>query len=496
MKKVFLILTVLFFQTSFSQAALSKTQETADFVQIWGLLKYQHPEISKGKFDFNEEFIKEFEIIEAIDDKSKRNEELMRWIAKFESAKTKYKTDASFLKDKSLFDKNADFGWIKNPDFSPELQAMLLKIKDNVAYGDYYASINGTTDMVEFKNEKGYNQFDSAKKSHRMLFLASFWNAMRYWNVNIYLTDTPWTNVLSEMIPEFLEGDATKFGLAKDKLISRLNDSHADYEANYSLKNTFSKYPVFSGKIVNDSLVVTKLNNKNLAAKDQVDLGDVIYSVKGKPLKNYISDTFSDVISASTQGFLRHRIVPYFVLAGSSDSIKVGIRKKDGSQREIFISLRKFSDYKYEPVALDMPKLENWNKLTDNIGYLNLAVITKDELKEAFRAFENTKGIVIDLRNYPRNISVSDLPKYLYPEKKTFIKVLDPLLPAYGQYDVRSGVGVLVNPFSAGSGNKNYYKGRIVLLVNRSTQSNAEFIGMAIQQSPNCITIGEQTSAR
>ncbi|WGH77124.1 S41 family peptidase [Tenacibaculum tangerinum] len=44
-----------------------------------------------------------------------------------------------------------------------------------------------------------------------------------------------------------------------------------------------------------------------------------------------------------------------------------------------------------------------------------------------------------------------------------------------------------------GKKNSNYFKGKIILLVNRQTGSMAEYFGMAIQQAPNCITIGEQT---
>jgi C-terminal processing protease CtpA/Prc len=51
----------------------------------------------------------------------------------------------------------------------------------------------------------------------------------------------------------------------------------------------------------------------------------------------------------------------------------------------------------------------------------------------------------------------------------------------------------LKNPFAAGSKNRKYFKGKIVLMVNRSTGSRAEYFAMLIQQSPNCTAIGEQT---
>jgi C-terminal processing protease CtpA/Prc len=55
-------------------------------------------------------------------------------------------------------------------------------------------------------------------------------------------------------------------------------------------------------------------------------------------------------------------------------------------------------------------------------------------------------------------------------------------------------ISYILDPFESGSKNLKYYNKRIVLLVNGSTQSRMEFIGMAIQASPNCLTIGESTA--
>ncbi|MBL4668496.1 MAG: hypothetical protein JKY30_04465, partial [Flavobacteriales bacterium] len=129
------------------------------------------------------------------------------------------------------------------------------------------------------------------------------------------------------------------------------------------------------------------------------------------------------------------------------------------------------------------------------IGYINLGSISKKELKTAFKKFTKTKGIIIDLRNYPKNISNSDIAKYLYPKRKKFIKVLFPIKgrPSHAKFE-KATLSFIKDPFTSGSKNSNYYKGKIVLLVNYFTQSKAEFIGMTIQASPNCVTVGEQTA--
>jgi carboxyl-terminal processing protease len=495
MKYIFLVITIIFFQITYSQTKVTEVNKIESLINIWGLLKYQHPDVSKGKFDVNEEFINEFNRLASISNQEQLNAELVDWIKKFDSENTKYKSNPDFLKTKKLFTKNSDFNWIENSNFNQELIDLINKVKNNSNFYNYYASINSLSGMVEFKNEKGYSNFDSNIISNRILFLASFWNTMRYWNVNIYLTDMQWSKVLTEAISEFIDNDEIKFELAKHKLISKLNDSHSDYSSINTSSNTFTKFPVFKGKIVNDSLVITQLFNTDLAKKDNVNLGDVIYSVEGKSLKNYYLNKFTNLISASNENFLKYRTANFHILLSkNTDSIQIGLRKKDGTLYDKFIGLYKSSEYEIVPTNLASSIKGNSQQLSNTIGYLNLSVINKVELKNAFKSFENTKGIVIDLRNYPSNISAQDIAYYLYPTKKVFIKTLTSLSPGFGEYDSKAALSIIKNPFSAGSDNANYYKGKIILLVNRSTQSKAEWIGMAIQQAPNCITIGEQTS--
>jgi C-terminal processing protease CtpA/Prc len=347
--------------------------------------------------------------------------------------------------------------------------------------------------FVDFKNENPLTGFDCGNKAHRILFLSSFWNIIKYWDVNIYLADEKWEDMLTEMIPEFVEEGKIKFETAKEKLFTKLNDSHSDYEYSYTINEVYTKFPPFNGRIVNDSLVITHLRNKDLAAQNNIALGDVIVSVNGKDFKTFYTNKFSNLISASNLNYLKRGSERFSLLAENADSIKVGIQKKDGTVYNQYINLYTYKPHPYELNAyLNTPVTEKYYNLTDNIGYINLAKITKGELKAAFTKFENSKGIVIDLRNYPGNIS-HELPKYLYPNKKTYVNIINPVAPGYSVYNYRSWLHKILNPFSAGHNNKKYYKGKVVLLVNRVTGSHAESIAMEVQQAPDCITIGEQT---
>lgn len=490
MKNLFLILLLFCSQANFSQATISEVEKIENFIKVWGLLKYQHPEVSRGKADINNEFIEKLEMLPGTAAREEFNSQLLEWVKSFGTADLRPKKD--WGKKRGLFRKNADFRWIANSGFSKELEDLLLKIRNNTNHKDHYASVNRWTSSVEFDNDLPLEDFDVQNKAHRLLFLSHFWNAMKYWNVNIYLTNTPWSKVLPEMIPEFSIKDPSAFEEAKEKLFSKLNDSHSNYYKSKSL-NSLTYYPNFGGRIINDTLVINRFFDEKLTREDNISLGDVIYSVEGMGLKDYYSKNFSEVISVSNRNYLKTVLENSFLLASDKDSIRVGIYRKSGQSGEQYIRLSKPAKWherytRSQPLKMDSRKL-----ISQDIGYLNLHHITKDELKTAFQDFGDTKGIILDLRNYPRNISVSSLPGYLYPNNKQFVEVLTPFLPAYGQSDTKAALRILKDPFSVGRKNKDYYKGKVILLVDRRTLSNAEWIGMAIQAAPNVITVGEQT---
>jgi len=197
------------------------------------------------------------------------------------------------------------------------------------------------------------------------------------------------------------------------------------------------------------------------------------------------------ILSHSNDSFLKK--FANWIFFNKNDSIKVKIKRGENMETR-YIKL--YDNIQNEGSSYLKPK-QNFTReqlIKDNIGYINLGLITKKELKKAFKKFEKTEGIIIDLRNYPKNHF--NITKYIYPKKQKFIKVLFPIkeYPSYANFENNTLISNVKDPFVTGYKNPNYYKGKIILLVNKSTISKAEYIGMAIQASPNCITVGEQTA--
>jgi C-terminal processing protease CtpA/Prc len=495
MKKILLFIFVFSSLITFSQTKVPESQKIERLIQIWGLLKYHHPEISKGKLNWNQEFITLYDKIEKIETNEQLNQELLSWITGFESESTKKLYKKKVYDQQKLFTKNYDYSWIETSNFNPILISKLHQIRENSNYGDFYASIDKLNNFINFKNDKGFDSFNYRIKSHRILFLASFWNVMKYWNVNIYLTDEPWSEVLKNLQLDFINADTEeKFEFAKMKLFSKLNDSHSDYFNDYIFKNVYNRFASFGGKLINDSLLVTTLHSKSLAAKDNIKLKDVIYEIENKSVKDYFYEKFKDFGSTSNLNNARNLYSYYWLLSSNKDSMHVRFISADKKIESKYVKLYEYETYKPEEKEnISILKQETFYELNTDIGFINLGKISKKELKTAFDSFANKKGIIIDLRNYPTKVNEDDIAKYLYPKKKIFVKILAPSKPSLGNYDMQAPLKFLKNPFAAGSKNRKYFKGKIVLMVNRSTGSRAEYFAMLIQQSPNCTAIGEQT---
>ena len=99
----------------------------------------------------------------------------------------------------------------------------------------------------------------------------------------------------------------------------------------------------------------------------------------------------------------------------------------------------------------------------------------------------DTKGLIIDLRSYPSEFVVFSLGEFLMPEKTEFVKF------SYGSLE-HPGSFKLTESLSVGRKNKDYYKGKVVILINEITQSQAEYTAMAFRVNPNAIVIGSTTA--
>lgn len=467
------------------KSVISSSEKYKQFGLVWGLLKYHHSEVSKGNYNWDEIFVENIDKLEGVETQTNLDAFLLNFVLSVKESKIKTETNTD-----NLFTKNFDYNWIEQYSGNKELYPKLKQLENNTSISNYYTSKSG---IPTFENEKGFKAFDHKTKSHRLLELFSFWNVIQYHYVNKYLMDKNWFSQLDHFIDSFVNCNSQlEYELAKTNLITSLNDSHSFYSSKIVIDSLFKFKPPFAIINVNDTLVVKGIYNK-LGEKDDLKLGDLIVEINDLDIKSFQKQKIGSMFSSSNDTFFKKWT--RWLMCNTEDSIKVKIKRKDSVTTKYIHLYKTFSkDETHSDLTFFSYKKE-WQLIDDKIGYINLKDISKEELQKAFEEFSNTDGIILDLRKNIKNISQNDITKYTYPDKKKFIKVLTamPNKPSLANFDDPL-ISVVADPFKSGSKNSKYYNKNIILLVDNTTQSRGEFTGMAIQASPNCITVGEATS--
>ncbi|WP_215223556.1 S41 family peptidase [Echinicola shivajiensis] len=470
-----------------TKQSLSETEKIKQFGLVWGLIKYHHPQVSKGNYDWDNVFIENFSKLDNIKIQAELNQLLLDFVNSVDPGKIKVSTN---LYD--FFTKNYDYKWIEKYKFSPDLYSHLSNLRDNTNIKSHYITRHTFSSIPSFDNENGFDSFNYTLKSHRLLSLFSFWNVIQYYYVNKYLIDKNWLDILDEFIVKFSDCKS-KFDYEKTKanLFTHLNDSHSFYYSQELSDSLMTYKPPFGVNMINDTLVISFVT-KTLEEKYDLKLGDLIFEVDGKSIHANLNEKVKPFLSSSNDTYLKKWA--NWIIFSNKVNLELSI-KRDNQILKASLNLDNLSRTNEYSALKSSTPTEKWKILKGNIGYLNLKTISNDDLKNAFKCFSSTKGIIIDLRNYPRNIYLNTLAKHLYPKKKKFIQTISPIpnRPSLAHYD-KAPLKIIKNPFIAGSKNPKYYKGKVLLLVNKTTMSQAEYIGMAIQVSPNCITVGENTA--
>ncbi|MBD8490960.1 hypothetical protein IFO69_19560 [Echinicola sp. CAU 1574] len=484
---VILTLCFIFDASSLTIESLSGTEKVKQFGLVWGLMKYHHPHVSKGKYDWDKVFVYKINELEDVKSQAELNIFLLDFVNSVDPGKIKTSTDLE-----GFFTENYDYDWIEKYEPLPDLHSILSKLRDNTNIKSHYITHHTFTSIPTFGNEKGFDGFDYTLKSHRLLTLFSFWNVIQYHYVNKYLMEENWLDMLDEFILGFSECKSKfDYEKAKSNLFVHLNDSHSFYYSQ-ELSDSLMAYKLPIGvNMINDTLVVSFVT-KTLEEEYDIKLGDLIFEVDGKSIQANLNDKVKSLLSSSNNTYLKKWA--NWILVSSQENMELTIKRDNQIIKKSLNLTNPSKANNYTSLKSSTPT-EKWKIIEDNMGYLNLKSVTNDNLKTAFQDFSGTKGIIIDLRNYPKNIQIAALAKYLYPEKKKFIKTISPIpnRPSLAHYD-KAPLKIIKNPFKAGSKNPKYYKGKVILLVNKTTMSQAEYIGMAIQASPNCITVGENTA--
>ena len=317
----------------------------------------------------------------------------------------------------------------------------------------------------------------------RLLALFRYWNMIEYFYPYKYLTDKNWNFVLGEFIPVLLDGNKEiDYKLALLQLIAHVNDTHANIWSDKTLNEWKGVYMAPYGVLfIEDKAVIAHILNNDLAQSSELKIGDIITNINGKPVEKFVEERKPYSPASNTPAQLSN--IAWDLLRTKTDKISLQIIRNSKPQN---------FDVACFPIekifTQDAPKSSH-RLFSSDIGYLWFGTLRSDSLSVIMEKFKNTKGIILDIRNYPQDVSIiATLSNYLMPQPAEFVKFTKGSIEQPGRFTFTA-------PLKVGNNNDQNYKGKVVILVNEQTVNRAEYFTMAFQTVPQTTVIGGITAA-
>ncbi|WP_223606097.1 S41 family peptidase [Chryseobacterium sp. OSA05B] len=479
MKSLFIFI-ICFLSIPFSAQTLSETQKLESLCKVWGFLKYYHPHVAKGDFEWDQELLKKIDELDHIRNKDQLNELYFKWINNLGKV-DECKKCSTENKEKVYFLRNFDLGWMNDKHlFNEKVSRQLLFIQNNRNLGSNHYIGNGGK-KVYFKNENSYGSKFTTKQTS-LLELFRYWNLVEYFFPYKYQTDQNWNDVLTEMIPKFLNVNTDEsYHLTLAELVTKVDDSHAFLYSplinahQYGRRKVPVEYTYAEGKLVVTKILPNKFNEEIPLKK-----GDVIYDLNGRTIPQMVN-SFGKYVPASNSWGKITKVKSLFLFS-NNDSITIKI-ERNGQNLSLTTPTYLLKDIVWEkPAAIQKWKFLDAEQKT---GYVNMGIIEKSDLDDMYRELKSANSIIFDLRNYPKQ-TIFPLSRMILPEKSIYYQFNFPETDYLSKfYSAKNTIG---------RKNPDYYKGNVVVLADENTQSQAETTTMMFKQHPKAKVIGSNTS--
>lgn len=450
------------------------------FIKVWGFLKY-YGNFNDTDIDWDEYFKENIQQIKAMD-KAAYLKFINKTLALFPKPKDKVEKNNS--KDYSLID-NA---WFNNTAyFDKNISNTLTYFFENQDADDNEFAEQTRIGNIDFINENSYDDIDYPSENIRLLGLARYWNIISYFYIYKNDMSEDWDTVLIKSIPKFSDAsDGRDYHLAVQELSSQLYDCHSMVYSQLMDSKIYGRYvPNFRTKLIDSTLIVKHLRIP-LWDDGNIKTGDIILKIDGEDAIDKYR-RFNAIMKGANPLSEQRIICPY--LFGSVKKVMKLLITRDGKNIEVKLPLKDYSEFNNEEINIkeQQHKKTVLKEYPHSTAYINLDYISDSNFDDNFEAATKYKNLIIDLRNYPHGNTSLNLSSFIIPNKSSFF---------FSSYADVTAPGLLRKKkgYKLGNDNGDYYKGNVYVLVSEATQSQAEFLAMALQANKKVKIVGSSTA--
>jgi hypothetical protein len=442
--------------------------------QVWGFLKYHHPAIRSGERHWDFDLFRVLPGVLAAPDSRTANAAILKWMTSLGPVPP-CKPCATLPIDQAH--SRPDLNWIENEArLGPDLSRALRAVHANrpAEQTQFYLSLAPGIGNPVFKNEPNYAQISLPDAGYQLLGLYRFWNIIQYWFPYRDVIGENWTGVLREFAP--------RVALAKSRLdyerqllavIARVHDTHANLWSSLAARPPVGDCEIPARiRFIEGRPVVT-------AAGGSLEVGDVISALDSTPVSRLVAE-WSRFYAASNEP-TRLRDIGRFMTRGACGAATVAVTRATG---DVVVKTERVKSAP-RPTTNDLPG-DTFRKLSPEVAYLKLSSIKIADVPKYLEAAAGTKGLVIDIRNYPSEFVVFALGRSLVGDTMAFAR--------FTQGDLTNPGAFHWGPVMSLTPAEQRYKGTVVILVDEVSVSQAEYTTMAFRTAPGAKVVGSTTA--
>jgi C-terminal processing protease CtpA/Prc len=453
--------------------------------RVWGLLKYHHPVINSGERHWDYELFRVLPAVLAAPNLRVADEVMLSWIDKLGPVEACNSCGPVESADDLYM--APDIGWISDERLlGRSLSERLRSIaRSHIPARQFYVALVPGVGNPRFAHELPYDAFKIPDPGFQLLALYRFWNIIEYWYPYRDVIGEDWTRVLGEFIPRLMlarERDAYEREMLA--LLARVHDGHIQLLQSPSEgvqpPTGSCQVPVII-RYIEAQPVVTAYSNER-RDRGGFQLGDVILGVDDVPVGRLFrswapyypasneSTRMAQMARALTRGVCG-RFIARVLRAGTA--VRVSAKRVRPDKVDV------------EAGAHDDLPCETFRLLTPQVGYLKLSSVSAAKVADYIKAAMGTKGLIIDVRNYPSDYVVYALGGHFVDKETKFVRITHADLSDPGAFFWTDPD--TIQPLEP------HYAGKVVVLVDEDSISQSEYTAMALRVSPRAIVLGSTT---
>lgn len=447
--------------------------------KVWGYVKYHHPAFVDNSYNVDYELFDLIHSILKIKNRAERDSVLIDWIDGFGSF-TKMQNKSEVEAIDSLCIKNLSISWILDgTSLNKKISNRLLNLRyAKREVGNQLLSFypNG---VPNFDKDSLYSNQMQLDCGQRLLSLFRYWNMVEYFFPYKYLMDSNWVQTLRKYIPIFVNANSyISYMSACYQLQSEIDDSHG-YSQNFFWMIFGNKVPAIKTRFMDGHLIITDIK-QNDSITTELRAGDEIIQIGKGALDKRMEVIRKHTSKSNEVVFLKDAAL--ILGFTKDDSVDISFKRgEDTSATKVSTLL--LGDYvkwtkSINPVVFSFPEY--------SIGYIIAKNVSKSNANEVRTGIKKASALVIDLRNIFYNEFFQIAMDVLVPNNTEFAILTCPVKKMPGLFEQKRERTQICA--------ETKFPGKIIVLVDETTQSNGKFLTMLLQSNSNVTVIGSQTA--